>query len=121
MRDMKNTILNLVVILAVATTLFTVAGAAQASARDFTGLWSNSNDGTPWYITQHGSTVWFYGEEKDSNPSWATVGRGTIRGNYIVGDYSTVPKGSTVESNSWKIKIVSDNELKIREGAVLIR
>lgn len=121
MRNMRPTFLSLVALLAIAAALFTVAGATQArAAPDLTGVWEGSDGGT-WYITEIGTSFWMYGEGSANNPAWATVVHGTISGDMIKGAYSTVPKGKITEHGPVNYKIVSDNELHLREGLDLYR
>jgi hypothetical protein len=120
MRNVRHNLLSLVALLAVAIALFTVVGAAQASAHDFTGTWSSTEGGT-WYITNIGSAVYMYGEETGTNPNWATVGHGTIKGDYIKGTYATIPKGTATEHGVLNIKIISEDELEIRPTLVMHR
>ena len=64
-----------------------------ASVTDLTGVWKSGIGGT-YYIQQIGDTIWWYGEAKDTNPSWSTVATGTIDGSTINLNWADVPKGT---------------------------
>jgi hypothetical protein len=112
MRNMRHSIWILLALLAVATTLFTVAGAVPVSAAaDLTGAWI-CNDGGTYYLRQIGSSLVWYGESDPNNPSWSNVARGTISGNTINLVWTDVPKGHAMSNGMLKLNIVSDNELQ---------
>ena len=115
MRNIRHVFLSSVILLAVTAALFTVVGAAAAKATaDLTDTWtSDEGGGGIYYLTQIGSTLWWYGEGDPNSPGWSNVARGTISGNTITMTWADVPKGQTRNHGSMKLQIVSDNELKV--------
>ena len=102
----------IVALLAVAIALFTITGTATSKAApSLTGTWT-WDDGGIYYLRQIGSVLWWYGENDQVAPGFATVAHGTIKGNTITLQWADVPKGDTTRSGILKLKIVSDNELQ---------
>jgi len=85
------------------------SGGASASL-DLTGVW-NCDDGGIYYLRQLGTTVWWYGEQSPSNPTWSNVMRGSISGSIINAEWSDVPMGSVMSSGNLVLQIVSNNQL----------
>ena len=77
---------------------------------DLTGVW-NCDDGGKYYVRQLGTTVWWFGEQSPSNPTWTNVMQGTVSGNIIYADWSDVPLGSVMSSGNLVLQIVSNNQL----------
>jgi hypothetical protein len=62
-------------------------------------------------VRQLGTTVWWFGEQSPSNPTWTNVMQGTVSGNIIYADWSNVPLGSVMSSGNLVLQIVSNNQL----------
>ncbi len=77
---------------------------------DLTGVW-NCDDGGMYYISQFGTTVWWYGEKDPNTPDWSNVMRGTISGNTIKADWTDVPKGSVMQHGMLMLQIQSNNQI----------
>lgn len=77
---------------------------------DLTGLW-NCDEGGLFYIRQIGDSVWWYGEQSSTNPSWSNVAEGTISGNTIAMKWVDVPKGGTMNSGILVLNIISNTRL----------
>jgi hypothetical protein len=77
---------------------------------DLTGVW-NCDDGGKYYVRQLGTTVWWFGEQSPSNPTWTNVMQGTVSGNIIYADWSDVPLGSVMSSGNLVLQIVSNYQL----------
>ncbi len=77
---------------------------------DLTGIW-NCDDGGKYYVRQIGTTVWWFGEQSSTNPSWTNVMRGTISGSMINAEWSDVPMGSIMSNGNLVLQIVSSNQL----------
>jgi len=65
-----------------------------APAADLTGTW-RSDDGGTYYLREMNNTLHWYGEESATNPRWANVFQGRIRGRQVRGTWMDVPKGRT--------------------------
>ena len=48
--------------------------------KDLTGRW-NANDGGTYYLRQTGSTLWWYGENNTTSPTFSNVLMGSISPN----------------------------------------
>lgn len=75
---------------------------------DLTGTWQGS-DGGVYYLRQMGDQLHWYGEQKTSEPRWANVFHGAIRGERISGDWLDVPKGQTLGQGKLSL-VIKDNE-----------
>ncbi|MGD8400770.1 MAG: hypothetical protein PVH64_07540 [Bacillota bacterium] len=79
--------------------LFFLLALGVQAATSLTGTWS-CNEGGTYYITQRGDSVYWYGEQNPTSPSWANIGVGKIIGNYIFIEATDIPKGkATAQSN----------------------
>ncbi len=90
----------------------------SAMAVDLTGHWkstmnSSSIPGPDIYMHQIGDSVWSYGENLFTSPSWILVTNGTIVNDTIVGSWADVPKAAGAGYGTFVQKIVSNNEIKI--------
>jgi hypothetical protein len=74
---------------------------------DLTGRWS-CDDGGTYYLRQTGRQLFWYGENNDSRPAWATVFSGRIYGKRIRGKWADVPKGRSTGSGELALVVVSD-------------
>ncbi|MES0372406.1 MAG: hypothetical protein ABUK11_09025 [Mariprofundaceae bacterium] len=71
---------------------------------NLTGTWIG-DDGGRYYLRQVGSTLYWYGEKKPSNPMWANVFHGKLDDGNVKGRWADVPKGRTASSGKLRLKI----------------
>lgn len=74
---------------------------------DLTGTWQ-ANDGGVYYLRQMGEELHWYGEQHATEPRWANVFHGRIRGDRISGDWLDVPKGRTLGEGKVSL-VIKDN------------
>jgi len=86
---------------------------------NLSGLWvkENSADGSRYYLNQVGKTVFWYGEDREQNPSWAHVVYGRIQGRELLASYSDIPKGRYRNVGQLKFKLVEPNKLFLYESS----
>ena len=82
------------------------------SKHDLNGNWLGEL-GHPYYITQQGDIVWWFGEAAPEEPQWANVAHGKIYGDTIELDWVDVPKG--INNYSGHIRML------IRDGNTLVK
>jgi hypothetical protein len=75
-----------------------------AALADLTGRWQG-DDGGVYYLRQKGEELYWYGEQKVTEPRWANVFRGRIRGERINGVWLDVPKGQTLGEGNLSLVI----------------
>lgn len=83
-----------------------------AAHADLTGTWQG-NDGGTYYLRQTDEQLHWYGEQSVSEPRWANVFHGSIRGDRISGDWLDVPKGRTLGEG--KLTLVVRNNGQVLE------
>lgn len=92
-----------------------VTGVAQPNATlNLTGVWTCDDKGT-YYMRQIGNKLWWYGEDRQTNPTFSNVARGTINGNIINLEVADVPKGKSSISDNLTLKAFPNNKLVIQE------
>ena len=92
-----------------------VTGVAQPNVTtNLTGVWTCDDKGT-YYMRQIGNTLWWYGEDRQTNPIFSNVARGTINGNIINLEVADVPKGKSSISDNLTLKAFPNNKLVIQE------
>jgi hypothetical protein len=94
-------------------------GADELPYDDLSGLWvkENNAEGPRYYLNQVGKTVFWYGEDKAENPSWAHVVYGRIQGQELLASYSDIPKGRFHNVGQLKFKIVDPTKLFLYESS----
>lgn len=85
---------------------------AKTTKYNLSGTWSGGI-----YITQVGNKVFWYHEEKELNPLYATVVFGDIIDNNLFLNYADIPKGSNRCVGSVKIYIRSNDEIYVAAGS----
>lgn len=78
-----------------------------AGAVDLSGEWQGSEGGA-YYLVQDGRQVSWYAERSATEPAWAHIFDGRVRGETIRGKWTAVPKGRT--------RGHGELELSIQEG-----
>jgi hypothetical protein len=92
-----------------------VTGVAQPNVTlNLTGVWTCDDKGT-YYMRQIGNKLWWYGEDRQTNPTFSNVARGTINGNIINLEVADVPKGKSSISDNLTLKAFPNNKLVIQE------
>jgi len=81
-----------------------------AAHADLTGTWQG-NDGGTYYLRQMGEQLHWYGEQSASEPRWANVFHGSIRGDRISGDWLDVPKGRTQGQGKLILMVKNDGQV----------
>lgn len=99
-----NRYCRLLVIAAILTT--------TALAVDLTGYWTVSPD-VDIYIKQIDNDVWWYCESVGVDPSWTSVGNGTVDGSTVSLRWVDVPKGDNDLDGTLTLNITSDNEMQV--------
>ena len=99
-----NRYCRLLVIAAILTT--------TALAVDLTGYWTVSPD-VDIYIKQIDNDVWWYCESVGVDPSWTSVGNGTVDGSTVNLRWVDVPKGDNDLDGTLTLNITSDNEMQV--------
>ncbi len=77
---------------------------------DLTGTWQ-ANDGGIYYLRQTGEELHWYGEQNATEPRWANVFHGRIRGERINGDWLDVPKGKTLGSGKLSLTLSNNGQV----------
>lgn len=85
---------------------------AKTTKYNLSGTWSGGI-----YITQVGNKVFWYHEEKELNPLYATVVFGDIIDNNLFLNYADIHKGSNRCVGSVKIYIRSNDEIYVAAGS----
>ena len=86
---------------------------------NLSGLWvkENNADCSRYYLNQVGKTVFWYGEEREENPSWAHVVYGQIQGQELLASYSDIPKGRYRNKGQLKFRLLEPNKLFLYESS----
>lgn len=77
---------------------------ADRSEVNLTGTWIG-DDGGRYYLRQVDSVLYWYGEQKPSNPMWTNVFYGKLDGDRIKGRWADVPKGRMGNAGKLRLKI----------------
>lgn len=84
--------------------LWPAAVLADRYGGDLTGTWIG-DDGGRYYLRQVDSNIYWYGEQKPTNPMWTNVFHGKLDGDKIKGRWADVPKGRMGNAGKLKLKI----------------
>jgi hypothetical protein len=77
---------------------------ALAQAADLSGQW-RGDDGGEYYLVQRGGSLNWYAERSATNPAWAHIFDGRIRGDRIRGKWTDVPKGRTRNHGELELQV----------------
>jgi len=79
-------------------------------ASELTGTW-RADDGGTYYLRQSGDMVHWYGEQSATNPRWANVFHGRIRGMEIRGEWMDIPKGQTMGQGVLRLRVLENGNV----------
>jgi len=79
---------------------------------NLTGIWIG-DDGGRYYLRQVDLSIYWYGEQKLSNPMWANVFHGKLDGDEIKGRWADVPKGQMGNAGKLRLKIKANGNILV--------
>jgi hypothetical protein len=82
-----------------------------AALADLSGEWT-CDDGGRYYLRQVSNTLYWYGENSATNPSWSNVYYGRVQGDLVRGNWADVPKGNANSRGELQLQVrENDNVL----------
>jgi hypothetical protein len=89
-----------------------LASGSASAAPDITGCWLDGLSGSTYYISQHGSEVWWVGMSPNVGATFTNSFYGTLSGSAVTGSWADVPRG---RNRGWgSLGLFIENESRIR-------